>query len=109
MLEILKYLPPSLAPQKVLNDFKKAFIRAVSFAFPNAEVKGCYFHSCHSPIRKVDSACLEMSLNKTLELSWGGGGDPPSSLAALALLPSNEVGTVFHALTGSFPDEAKLD
>ena len=35
-------------------DFEKACMNAVNIAFPDVEVKGCYFHLCQSLIRKIN-------------------------------------------------------
>lgn len=104
MFEILKYLLPNLAPQKMLIDFEKACISAVNIAFPNAEVKGCYFHLCQSLIRKVNSVGLKVEFESDIEVKL-----KLKSLAALAFVPSNEVRAVFNVLADSFPDEDKFN
>ena len=37
-----------LRSQKILVDFEKANTNAALLAFPEAEIKGCYFHLCQS-------------------------------------------------------------
>ena len=101
MLEILKYLLPSLVPQKVLINFEKACIGAVNITFPNAEVKGWYFHLCQSLIRKFNSVCLKIEFESNIEVKL--------KLKSLAALAFSEVRSVFDVLADSFPDEDKIN
>ena len=104
MFEILKFLLPSLAPQKVFVDFEKACVSAVNIAFPNAEVKGCYFHLCQNLIRKVDSVGMKVEFESDIVVRL-----KLKSLAALAFVPRNDVRAVFDVLAESFPDEDKFN
>ncbi|XP_048259957.1 uncharacterized protein LOC125384513 [Haliotis rufescens] len=47
-----------LAPATVQTDFEKAAIRAVNTEFPNADVKGCFFHYCQAIWRKTQDLGL---------------------------------------------------
>ncbi|KFM58704.1 hypothetical protein X975_17494, partial [Stegodyphus mimosarum] len=100
MFEIIKVLLPNMMPQKVLLDFEKAAINAAKIAFPEADVKGCYFHLCQSLIRKISNVGLripyETDVNIKLKLK---------SLAALAFVPISDVRVIFDQLSTTFPDE----
>ena len=61
MIDILKIIAPFVAPQKVLVDFEQAAANAYTSAFPQAHIKGCFFHSSQSILRKVSSLGLKQS------------------------------------------------
>ena len=42
-----------LRSQNILVDFEKANMNAALLAFPEAEIKGCYFHLCQSLVMKI--------------------------------------------------------
>ena len=99
MFDIMKSLLPNLAPQKVLVDFEKACMNAVRIAFPNAEVKGCYFHLCQSLVRKVNSVGLKAEFQSDIEMRL-----KLKSLAALTFVPVDDVRNVFAQLAATFPN-----
>jgi len=100
MFQILKDLLPRLSPIKILVDFEKACMTSARVSFPEADVKGCYFHLCQSLIRKVNSVGLknayESNINTKLMLK---------SLCALAFVPGSDVRNVFDIVAATFPDE----
>ena len=61
MFNILKIIAPFVFPQKVLVDFEQAAANAYTSAFPQAHIKGCFFHSSQSILRKVSSLGLKQS------------------------------------------------
>lgn len=99
MFDIMKSLLPNSAPQKVLVDFEKACMNAVRIAFPNAEVKGCYFHLCQSLVRKVNSVELKAEFQSDIEMRL-----KLKSLAALTFVPVDDVRNVFAQLAATFPN-----
>ena len=42
-LQQLKSLKPKLAPKTIMVDFEKAMINSLELAFPQTEIKGCFF------------------------------------------------------------------
>jgi len=44
VLKALKSLVSNLTPQRIMVDFKMAFISAYKDEFPTTEIKGCFFH-----------------------------------------------------------------
>ena len=104
MCQILKQLLPNLTPQKVLVDFEKVCISAVHSNFPNAEVKGCYFHLCQSLIRKICSVGLKSDFESDIELKL-----KLKSLTALAFVPINDVRQMFDNLAATFPDDERYN
>ena len=48
-----------LRSQKILVDFEKANMNAVLLAFPEAEIKGCYFHLCQNLVMMIQSVGLK--------------------------------------------------
>lgn len=104
MFRVLKGLVPNMSPQKLLLDFERACMNAARSSFPEAEVKGCYFHLCQSLIRKIHAVGLksdfESNINTKLMLK---------SLAALSFVPLEDVRTTFDSLAATFPDEEKFN
>ena len=100
MFEILKSLLPDLGPTQIFVDFEKAAINAARIAFPQAEIKGCYFHLSQSVIRKINAVGLkpsyEADLNTKLLLK---------SLSALSFVPATDVRSVFNQLAATYPEE----
>ena len=104
MFEILKELVPNIAPQKVLVDFEKACMNAARIAFPDAAIKGCYFHLCQSLLRKINSVGLKSDYECNVEVKL-----TLKSLAALAFVPVNDVRDLFDRLAATFPNEASYN
>ena len=100
MFRILKDLVPNMAPQKILLDFERACINAAKSTFPDAEVKGCYFHLSQSLIRKIHAVGLKIAFESNVDTKL-----MLKSLAALAFVPPEEVRDVFDQLAATFPDE----
>lgn len=99
MFTILKELVPDVMPQHIMLDFEKACMTAAQMAFPQANVRGCYFHLCQSLVRKINIVGLksvyESDSNIKLILK---------SLPALAFVPIQDVKIVFDQLAEIFPD-----
>ena len=93
-----KYAHKEKCPQGKIN-FEKTNMIAALLAFPEAEIKGCYFHLCQSLVRKIQSVGLksefEFNMERKLLLK---------SLAALSFVPADDVKVVFGTLAQSFPD-----
>lgn len=100
MFQIMLMLIPSLAPDIILLDFEMAAINAARNAFPQAEVKGCYFHLCQSILRKIGNVGLKITFEKDLEKKL-----MLKSLAALAFIRIKDVKNVFTELAATFPEE----
>ena len=100
MFVILKILVPNMTPQKILLDFEKACMSAAQAAFPQAEIKGCYFHLSQSLIRKINSVGLKALYESDIDIKL-----KLKSLAALSFVPILDLKTVFDELAATFPDE----
>lgn len=100
MFKIMKILVPNLKLDKILLDFENAAISAAQIAFPQADVKGCYFHLSQSIIRKVGAVGLKVKFESDIDTKL-----MLKSLAALAFVPIKDVKSVFKELATTFPDE----
>ncbi|XP_064467768.1 uncharacterized protein LOC135378621 [Ornithodoros turicata] len=85
-------------PDVVVLDFEQAAINAFQDVFPNTVVRGCFFHLSQCIYRKVQNVGLQ-------ELY---AADPDISLkvkmiAALALVPEDDVALAFDALEENIP------
>lgn len=72
----------------------------IRIAFPDAEVKGCYFHLYQSLIRKINSVGLKTKYETNVETKL-----KLKSLVALTFVPVNDVRNVFNQLIATFPNE----
>ena len=90
MWDEIKALKPGLSPSMVQIDFETGSMNAIRYAFPQAEVLGCYFHLGQSIWRKIQE--------QGLRNAYINGEDMRRSIKmvmALAFLPENEVGDAF--------------
>ena len=44
MFQALKTIEPDLSPKTIMVDFEKGATNAITFEFPEAKLKGCFFH-----------------------------------------------------------------
>jgi len=88
----------TLSPSKVQTDFELAAIRAIEREFPDAEIKGCYFHYCQALWRKVQELGLAVQYKENLQVQqW------IRRAAGLALLPPAEVQDAWIEIMESTP------
>lgn len=52
----------------ILLDFEKACMSAAQIAFPQTDLKGCYFHLCQSVVRKINSVGLKLVFDSDFEM-----------------------------------------
>ncbi|EFA11974.1 hypothetical protein TcasGA2_TC001422 [Tribolium castaneum] len=93
-----------MAPQKILLDFEKACMNAARTAFPDLEIKGCYFHLRQNLIRKINSVGLKTEYESDIDVKLR-----LKSLVALAFVPLQDVRKNFSLLAASFPNEDKFN
>ena len=73
---------------------------AAQLAFPQMEIKGCYFHLSQSIIRKVNSVGLKAMYESDIDIKL-----KLKSLAAICFVPMQDVKAVFNQLAATFPDD----
>ena len=100
LLEQLKSLKHDLAPKTIMIDFEKAMINSLQLAFPQTEIKGCYFHFCQSIYRKIQSNGFNQRYLEDKEFSIA-----MKMIAALALVPACDVEKSFESLCAFLPPE----
>jgi len=44
MFQALKTIEPDISPKTIMVDFEKGAMNAITFEFPEAKLKGCFFH-----------------------------------------------------------------
>lgn len=94
----------TLDPAKIQTDFELAAIRAVEREFPNAEIKGCYFHFCQALWRKVQDLGIAVRYREEpLVQQW------IRRAAGLALLPLNKVQDAWLETMEETPDVARAE
>jgi MULE transposase domain/FLYWCH zinc finger domain len=102
LLTTVKNMIPLAAPERILVDFEQAAIGAFRNAFPNADVRGCYFHLTQSVQRKIQELGLKTDYESNDELRIA-----VRYLPALSMVPPEDVVQAFDILSDSFPDHEK--
>ena len=82
----LKNLNAMLDPQEVTIDFKIAAIEALKSSFPNAKIKGCFFHFAQANWRKIQSVGLAKEYQQDTDVRF-----ILKSFVALALIPEEDI------------------
>ena len=79
-------LQQELAPARMQTDFEFVTIQAIHTEFPNAEVKGCFFHYSQAIWRKTQNLGLAVVYKEDPQVQqW------IRRVAGLALLPAEQV------------------
>ena len=65
----LLHARPDLQPQSVLVDYERAAVNALQNAFPQTNVKGCFFHLSQNIYRKVQSNGLQEQYASDVEVN----------------------------------------
>ncbi|XP_065160730.1 uncharacterized protein [Atheta coriaria] len=100
MFDILQELLPDLAPVKIFIDFEQALMNCAGDAFPNAEIKGSYFHLTQSLVRQIGNVGLKQQYDTDIHIR-----NQLKSLAALAFVPIKDVQDVYNQLAVTMPDD----
>lgn len=104
LLRAMKNLEPLLSPRTVTTDYEKAMNNAFRTEFPNARLKGCFFHFTQCIFRNIQNRGLkqryETDANFALHMRM---------LSAIAFVPPASVVHVFETLVDNdvFPPEAQ--
>ncbi|CAD5126447.1 DgyrCDS14576 [Dimorphilus gyrociliatus] len=90
------------SPKKVVVDFEKAIWKALSFTYPEANIKGCVFHWTQAIYRKIQELGLcKMYKEKKAEYRI------MKKLMALPFLPSDLIEPTFKTIKEISPIEMK--
>ncbi|KAL4083308.1 hypothetical protein QTP88_028637 [Uroleucon formosanum] len=82
---IRRRFEPNLNPSSFMIDFEQPFILAFKDVFPNAEIKGCFFHFQQCTWRKIQENGLQNMYAEDAELSL-----QIRHLCALAFVPMDK-------------------
>jgi len=104
MLSALKQLIPSAAPERVLVDFESAAMGAFHDAYPEAQIRGCYFHLCQSINRKVNEVGLKQEYETDNEVRGF-----LRCLTAISHVPEDDVVMAFEMLVSEMPANEKVN
>ena len=80
-------------PSRIVLDFEHAAVNALTSAFPESSIKGCYFHLCQAFLRKVNELGLKKAYEIKCELSLALRVIP-----ALSFVPTDLVEQSFESL-----------
>ena len=89
----LKNLNAMLDPHGVTIDFEIAAMEALKSSFPNANIKGCFFHFAQANWRKIQSVGLAREYQQDTEVR-----NILKSFVALALVPEEDIYIGFQKL-----------
>lgn len=93
VLECLKEIEPRINPVRIMIDFERSFIKAVSKCFSQAIIDGCHFHFCQCVWRTVQSNGLQIRYGSDSEFAIH-----VKMLLALAFVPVENVIESFETL-----------
>ena len=102
MFDALSGLIPQANPTSVLVDFEAAPMNVIRQNFPNAQLKGCYYHLTQNIYRRVQLEGLQVQYGTDNDFSTA-----VRMIAALAFVPSDDVVRAFEALQDAAPAEAR--
>ena len=80
-------------PSRIVLDFERAAVNALTSAFPESSIKDCYFHLCQAFLRKVNELGLKKAYEINFELSLALHVIP-----ALNFVPTDLVEQSFESL-----------
>ena len=89
-LVALQFLTDNIMPEQILLDFEQAALNAFSNAYPQSQIKGCYFHLCQSFNRKISEIGLQRFNERNPEFALN-----LKMLPALSFLPEEMVTASF--------------
>jgi len=104
ILREVQNLIPQAQPETILTDFETAAMSAFRQCYPQAHVRGCYFHLCQSVMRKVQEVGLKAQYEVDSELRGF-----VRSLSAISHVPINDVPDAFDTLVEIAPAVEHLD
>ena len=102
-LDQLKKINPDLAPESIMIDFEKASINSLRMAFPETEIKGCFFHFTQSIYRKIQAHGFQQRYLEDKEFSIS-----MKMLSAIAFVPECDVVKAFETLCEILPHETYM-
>ena len=97
----LRAVNARLNPSAIMIDYEKAAMNAISNVFPNANIKGCFFHLSQAIYRKVQTEGLQSRYQSDAEFAIS-----IRMIPALAFVPSDSVVQAFEHLQESMCEEA---
>ena len=94
-------LRPGLSPQSVMIDYEAASRRALTMVFPDAAIKGCFYHLSQSVYRNVQNHGLKEAYSNDPDLSL-----KIRMLPAIAFVPVEDTARAFDDVVDVMPEEA---
>ena len=99
LFQTLKNYVPGLNPRTCIIDFETGSKVAIEAEFPNAELKGCFFHLSQSVYRNAQQRGLQNAYIEDEETRMR-----IKNLCSLAFLPANAVIPTFEQLQDTIED-----
>ncbi|KAE9532428.1 hypothetical protein AGLY_010051 [Aphis glycines] len=86
MFQALKTIEPDLSPKTIMVDFEKGAMNAITSEFPEAKLKGCFFHLSQCIWRQIQAAGLQKKYIDDVTFAL-----QIRKLPSLAYVPENKV------------------
>lgn len=100
MLQMLKELDPSLAPNHISCDFELAAVNAFRDAFPTANLSGCFFHLVKNIKKKLGELHLLAQYNNDADFCL-----KVRMISSLAFIPVDDLDNCVDILADELPPE----
>lgn len=104
LLVAVKSLCPDASPSNILVDFEMAAMNAFQHAYPESDIRGCYFHLSQAVIRKVNDLGLKSDYQSN-DVIRGF----VRCLIALSHVPSDDVLVSYQTLVADMPNDERIN
>ena len=104
MLDAVRQTVPGAEPKQILLDFEIAAMNEFCNAYPNTEIKGCFFYLSQRVYRKAHELGMKAEMESNQELVT-----LILCLPALALVLIDSVEESFDSLAGAMPEHEHMD
>ncbi|KAI6169993.1 hypothetical protein M3Y97_01165800 [Aphelenchoides bicaudatus] len=100
----IKEIRPNLMPMSIATDYEIALYSAAQNAWPDVEIRGCFFHLHQAIKRKICSKGLKRRYDNDPDFNlWS------KCIASLAYVPTEKITESFEKLVQEMPDEIRGD
>lgn len=100
MLEMIKEIQPGLRPTSISCDFEVAAFQAMKDAFPEVEIRGCFFHLVQNMHKQLSRLSLQTRYRNDVNFAL-----QCKMIPALAFVPLSDIDEAIDFLAAQLPPE----